>query len=76
MSAKAVYGPGWAVGGGVESALSRNWTVKPEYLYVDLGSISTTGNSYHGGFPGPTSPYIISADLTANIARVGVNYRF
>ena len=67
---------GWAVGGGVESALSRNWTVKAEYLYVDLGSISTTGTVTHGGFPGLTNPYTVSADLKANITRVGVNYRF
>lgn len=31
---------GWTVGGGVEYALNRNWSVKGEYLYVDLG---TTG---------------------------------
>ena len=29
---------GWTVGGGIESALTGNWTAKIEYLYVDLGS--------------------------------------
>jgi outer membrane immunogenic protein len=29
---------GWTAGGGLEYALSRNWSVKAEYLYVDLGA--------------------------------------
>ncbi|WP_296522524.1 outer membrane protein [Rhodoplanes sp.] len=28
---------GWTAGAGVEAFLTRNWTVKLEYLYVDLG---------------------------------------
>ena len=31
---------GWAVGTGGEYALTNNWSVKLEYLYVDLGSMS------------------------------------
>lgn len=66
---------GWTVGGGVETALSRNWTVKAEYLYVDFGSVSTTltTNAISGNVPNVMTA---SADLRANIARVGVNYRF
>jgi outer membrane immunogenic protein len=29
---------GWTIGGGVEWMLSRNWTVKAEYLHYDLGT--------------------------------------
>ncbi|MEJ2227021.1 MAG: outer membrane beta-barrel protein [Alphaproteobacteria bacterium] len=29
---------GWAVGGGIEHAISDNWSVKAEYLYMDFGS--------------------------------------
>src|SRR5690606_2438416 len=28
---------GWVVGGGLEVALSPNWSAKAEYLYFDLG---------------------------------------
>jgi outer membrane immunogenic protein len=28
---------GWAAGGGLEYAFANNWSVKLEYLYVDLG---------------------------------------
>jgi outer membrane immunogenic protein len=31
---------GWTVGGGIEYAFARNWTVKAEYLYLDLGNRS------------------------------------
>jgi outer membrane immunogenic protein len=34
---------GWVVGGGVEAFVTRNWTVKGEYLYMDLGDISVFG---------------------------------
>jgi len=63
---------GWALGGGVEYAISKCWTVKAEYLYMDLGSESATAY--------PTLPTIFTqADswkTTANIFNIGVNYKF
>lgn len=60
---------GWTVGGGVELAVAGNWTAKLEYLYVDLGSFScATANC---GTPGP-----VDIDLTANVFRAGLNYKF
>ncbi|MBB3771889.1 MULTISPECIES: outer membrane protein [Ancylobacter] len=54
---------GWTVGGGVEYALTNNWTVKAEYLYMDLG------DDYYNSIGA-------NAGLTANIVRAGVNYKF
>lgn len=56
---------GWTVGAGAEYAIDMNWSVKAEYLYMDLGSetYATVG--------GP-----IEVGLTSNIVRAGVNYRF
>jgi outer membrane immunogenic protein len=31
---------GWTAGGGAEWAFTRNWSVKAEYLYFDLGDLS------------------------------------
>jgi outer membrane immunogenic protein len=65
---------GWVIGGGVELALSRNWSVKAEYLYADFGEIS--GTSF---FPPPIVPGFThdhSVDLVTQTVRLGVNYRF
>ena len=56
---------GWTVGDGAEYAIDMNWSVKAEYLYVDLGSETYTTVA------GP-----IDVGLTSNILRAGVNYRF
>jgi len=66
---------GWTVGGGFEYAFTPNWTVKVEYLYVDLGSFDT-------GIPCVAACVAVGPDIvvhhkwTDNIARVGLNYKF
>lgn len=67
---------GWVIGAGWESMLSHNWSVKAEYLYVDLGKVGGPGFLT----PTPILPQIDilthSEHLTLNILRVGVNYKF
>lgn len=67
---------GFVVGGGAEWAMNRNWTLKGEYLYVDLGSATTTAQITHRGFTGYTNGLSTKADIDAHIGRVGVNYKF
>jgi outer membrane immunogenic protein len=67
---------GWTLGGGMEFAVTRNWSIKGEYLYVDLGSLSALGTVSHPGFAGYANALGISTDLTAHIARLGANFRF
>lgn len=68
---------GWVLGGGAEWALSNNWTVKGEYLYVDFGKVTATGIIGDGTGPGGYAQGIsTSSNLSAQIARVGVNYKF
>jgi outer membrane immunogenic protein len=64
---------GWAVGGGLEYAFTNNWTLKGEYLHVDLGSVSFADNLAAGGFP--AASFTHSATLTEDLARVGINYK-
>lgn len=63
---------GWTVGGGIEYAFARNWTVKAEYLYLDLGnsSVNFIDHDVSGGAMTATTGF------TAHIARAGLNYRF
>jgi outer membrane immunogenic protein len=59
---------GWTVGGGLEYGLANNWTVKAEYLFVDLRK---AGCDTLCGLPLGSN-----IGLTTNIARAGLNYRF
>jgi outer membrane immunogenic protein len=59
---------GWTLGGGVEVELVAGWSAKIEYLYVDLGSRTTTYLL--------TPPISNVSRLNANVITAGVNYHF
>jgi outer membrane immunogenic protein len=61
---------GWTVGGGIEVALSRQWTAKVEYLYIDLGT--RQGSWALTGLPDLND----SVRVYENLVRAGLNYRF
>jgi outer membrane immunogenic protein len=63
---------GWTAGGGVEYALSWNWSIKAEYLYVSFPNHNTTQT--FSTLPAATGT--VAGNLTASIARAGFNYRF
>jgi len=68
---------GWTLGGGLEYAIDRRWTVKAEYLYVSLDSDSMTETALLFA-PGAT-PASLNANFDRfnfSVARVGANYRF
>jgi outer membrane immunogenic protein len=59
---------GYAVGAGAETKLSRNWSVKFEYLYVDLGTVSINTTDIDG------APFGVNYHVRDHIARIGINY--
>jgi outer membrane immunogenic protein len=73
---------GWTVGAGVEAALGGNWSIKFEYLYMDLGHVggssatNTTITAIQGTTTTTTLNYLFNTRFTDSIARVGVNYKF
>jgi outer membrane immunogenic protein len=70
---------GWTAGVGGEYALMNGWSVKAEYLYVDLGRASTTSTNLTSGvllLAFPENVFTHSVDLRSNIVRVGLNYKF
>jgi outer membrane immunogenic protein len=71
---------GWTVGAGTEYRVGgTGWTVRGEFLYVDLGSWNTFTN-----MPNPTLPGGPGSDTFTNmrvnlvdyIGRVGLHYKF
>jgi outer membrane immunogenic protein len=73
---------GWTVGAGGELKIASdpNWSVKAEYLYVDLGSNSDTFNTIFqpGGVPaaGVAATRTDTSSNHENILRIGLNYHF
>lgn len=67
-----------AVGGGVEYALTRHWSAKLEYLYMDFGGAQqANGVTYDSsGFPVPTTDLWTADPGAVQTVRFGVNYRF
>ncbi|MBC7577065.1 MAG: porin family protein [Tardiphaga sp.] len=70
---------GWTAGAGVEYALLNGWSVKGEYLHIDLGSESTTSSNLTAFTPTiafASNAYRHSVDLKSDVVRVGLNYKF
>ncbi|MFH1344839.1 MAG: outer membrane protein [Pseudomonadota bacterium] len=65
---------GWTVGAGAEWAVSKNWSVKAEYLYYDLGSNTITGPQSNPVNGIDFATYSFST--RGSIARGGLNYKF
>jgi outer membrane immunogenic protein len=63
---------GWTVGAGAEYAVAPNWSVKAEYLYVDLGN-TRCGVGTACNFGAGANNQV---GVTDHIVRGGVNFRF
>lgn len=57
---------GWTAGFGAEYALWNNWSIKGEYLHVDLGNHTYTVDN----------GLLVESRQRENIVRFGLNYRF
>ena len=68
---------GWTAGGGIEYALSQEWSVKVEYQHFDFGS---TSFRHDGSFDIPGTPWRSTLKGEAEISqtvdavKVGVNF--
>ena len=56
-------GFGWTAGGGAEVGFTPHWSAKAEWLFLDFSDHNFSVTGTNNG-------------LTANLLRLGVNYRF
>jgi len=56
---------GWTLGAGIEWALAPKWSAKLEYQHLDFGD----GHNYSTAGSG------VDVDLSADVVRLGLNYR-
>lgn len=61
---------GWTVGGGIQYALTNNWSARVEYRYSDFGSYNDFPFAILASLP------IARHTLTQNQVQVGVSYKF
>lgn len=59
---------GWTLGGGIETALTGNWTVKTEYLFINPGDVTVMRSNGDGSY--------LTFQHQLHVARVGLNYKF
>jgi len=67
---------GWTVGAGAEYALTHQWMVRLEGLYIDLGRATTSGAEVPFSIPPLGFTRSKTFDLNYAVARLGVNYKF
>lgn len=71
----SVFRSGWTVGAGFEYRLTPNWSVGAEYLYFDLGTISTTV-AWRSGERYDATTFSADSKFAGHIVRAVLNYRF
>ncbi|QIG46851.1 porin family protein [Nordella sp. HKS 07] len=70
---------GWTAGAGVEWGFASNFSLGAEWLYIDLGDADyrlAGTNTVDPGNPIPHTTDSFPADLTMNVFRAKINYRF
>jgi outer membrane immunogenic protein len=63
---------GYAVGGGIEYAISQAWSVKAEYQFIDLGTEALSATLPFGRHNSSTG--VVDAHDAFNTVRFGLNY--
>jgi len=72
VGSKSDIRAGWTAGGGSEYAVTNNWTLRVEYLFVDLGKQSySKGDANY-----PEYTYTTNIENREHVIRLGINYKF
>ncbi len=61
------WSTGWTAGGGIEYALTNNWTVKAEAIYAQFSDLTVIASPV---------PYSFTFKDSVTVARGGINYKF
>jgi outer membrane immunogenic protein len=66
---------GWTVGGGLEYAVTNNWSIRAEYRYSDFGRATQYADSWDYPVLGALGAYS-NRHFTENRVQVGFSYKF
>lgn len=66
---------GWTVGGGGEWSIADDWTMRAEYLHIDLGSFGYSAPNVLAANP-LSAQWRNDVDARVDVVRFGMNYHF
>ncbi len=66
---------GWTVGGGLEYAVTNNWSIRAEYRYTDFGPSTLFASSFDTPFLGAAGAFV-NRHFSENRVQVGFSYKF
>jgi outer membrane immunogenic protein len=67
---------GWTAGGGIEYAVTNNWSVRAEYRYTDFGRTHNYLVNAYPTFGGDYLTGTVNRHLVENRVQVGFSYKF
>lgn len=70
---------GWVVGGGADIRMGSNWSIQPEFLHAEFGTLTVPGSVLTAFTPAqsfPTNVFTHTMKLRTDVARVGLHYHF
>jgi outer membrane immunogenic protein len=68
---------GWTAGTGVEWRYDAHWSIRGEYMFVDFGKLTQAGLDQFNDLPFGFEIAQVNhtGSMSANVVRVGINYR-
>jgi len=66
---------GYVIGGGIEHALSDQWSVKLGYQYIDLGEVDVSTTRVFENGNTADVPQMTEVDADFHTVRIGLNYK-
>jgi outer membrane immunogenic protein len=66
---------GWTVGGGLEYAITNNWSIRGEYRYTDFGHATVFANGFDNPILGAAGAFV-NRHFVENRVQVGFSYKF
>jgi outer membrane immunogenic protein len=75
-SSRGAFRSALVLGVGAEWAFAAQWKLRAEYLHADFGALTTTGISAYPPQVADSNPITSTANLHADLVRVGLAYGF
>lgn len=76
---KDAFRSGWVVGGGASFRFGNGWSIDPEYLHAEFGTLTVPGGTLTAFTPSQSfaqNPFTHTMKLRTDVARINLNYHF